>query len=143
MFGQIGRQTQVIHYAGGTPALGTNRRRPKRSGLLPLLLETSGSLLQSAVSSLIIWFWAVLRWVFKTFNANRVICVVLGLSIIFNALHSYHDAVEAWNERKATGFMSRLGIHPHGVLSKAIYIKDMDDAIAPVAEVGLNSSSTW
>lgn len=143
MFGQIGRQTQVIHYAGGTPALGTNSRRPKRSGVLPLLLESSISLLRGAMSSLIIWFWTVLRWVFKTFNANRVICLFLGLSIFLNALHSYYVASEAWKEHKATGFMSRLGVHPDGVLSKAIYIKDMDDAIAPVADGGLNSSSTW
>lgn len=80
---------------------------------------------------------------FKTFNANRVVILLLALSVIFNGFHSYHDAIEAWNERKAMDFMTRLGVHPDGVLSKAIYIRDMDDAVAPVVEIGGNSSSTW
>ncbi|KAL1961352.1 hypothetical protein VTO42DRAFT_80 [Malbranchea cinnamomea] len=142
MFGHLGRLSQVIQYAGGTPALGSHRRRPKRSGLLPLLLETFGSLLQSAVSSLMIWFWAGLRWVFKTCDANRTIMLVLFLSLIVNGVHLYHGALEMWNDRKASDFMSRLGVRPDEALAKVIYIKDLDEAIAPVSDTAANRSST-
>lgn len=117
----------------------------RHNGLVPLLAETSASLLQSAVSSLIIWFWALLRWIWKTSNANRVILSLLVCSAVFNGFHSYRDTFDWWHERNAGNFMARLGVGPNSVLTKAVYIKDIDDAITSTGGGLLNRSnaSSW
>ncbi|PGH17322.1 hypothetical protein AJ79_01206 [Helicocarpus griseus UAMH5409] len=142
-FGHIGRQQHGTEFTGGSQILQSRLRRPlKQSGIIPLLLETSGSLLQSAVSSLMIWFWALLRWIWKTCNANSIILLLLGFSVFINGFHSYNDTVEWWQERNAGNFMSRLGVGPNNIMSKAVYIKDMDDLIANTTEIGMLNSST-
>lgn len=142
MFGHLGREREAVQFSGDSASLRPNRP-PKPSSLIPLLLENSGSFLQSAVSSLMMWFWGILRWIFKTSNANRLIVFILCLSLGLNGLHSYHHAVEMWNERRAGDFMNRLGLGPHGALSKAVYIRDLDDAIATTTEPETHNSSTW
>ena len=143
MFGHLGREREVVHLAGDGASLRPNRRPPKPSGLLALLLENSGSFLQSAVSSVMMWLWGVIRWIFKFSNANRVVTLILCMSLGFNFLHSYHHAIEIWNERRAGAFMNRLGLGSHSTLSKAVYIRDLDDAIAPMVEMEAANSTTW
>ncbi|OJD15268.1 hypothetical protein AJ78_04453 [Emergomyces pasteurianus Ep9510] len=142
-FGHIGRQTHGTEFTEGSQILKSRLRRPlKQSGIIPLLLETSGSLLQSAVSSLMIWFWALLRWVWKTFSAHSVILLLLAFSVLINGFHSYNDTVEWWHERNAWNFMTRLGVGPNQVMSKAVYIRDMDDAIANTTAIDMRNSSS-
>jgi hypothetical protein len=143
IFGHLGGQTETLNFENCPPPPTLNRRPLKPTGLVPFLLETSGSLLESAVSSLMIWFWAVLRFIFKTSNAHRMLVLGLLLSVGLNCLHSYHYAQETFSERKAANFMNRLGVTPNGALSKAIYIRDVDAAIAPVTEMETHNSSTW
>nr|KMM73263.1 hypothetical protein CPAG_09552 [Coccidioides posadasii RMSCC 3488] len=145
IFGNIGQEAQAFKLTSDSLALNprSQLRRPLRqSGLLPLLLETSGSFLQSAVSTLLIWFWAVLRWIWKTFKANQVILSLLICSAILNGFHSYRDTFDWWHERNAGNFMARLGVRPNTVLTKAVYIKDIDDAIINVGGFNLSNSSS-
>ncbi|QSS64589.1 transcription factor SipA3 [Histoplasma capsulatum] len=140
LFGHIGRQTRGTEFTEDSQNLKPYLRRPlKQSGIIPLLLETSGSLLQSAVSSLMIWFWGLLRWLWKTCRAHSIILLLLAFSVLINAFHSYHDTVEWWHERNAGNFMSRLGVGPNRVMSKAVYIKDMDDAIANTTGIDISN----
>ncbi|KAG5296957.1 transcription factor SipA3 [Histoplasma ohiense] len=140
LFGHIGRQTRGTEFTEDSQNLKPYLRRPlKQSGIIPLLLETSGSLLQSAVSSLMIWFWGLLRWLWKTCRAHSIILLLLAFSVLINAFHSYHDTVEWWHERNAGNFMTRLGVGPNRVMSKAVYIKDMDDAIANTTGIDISN----
>ncbi|KLJ08304.1 hypothetical protein EMPG_16254 [Blastomyces silverae] len=142
-FGHVGRQTRGPEFTEGSQNLKSHLRRPlKQSGIIPLLLETSGSLLQSAVSSLMIWFWALLRWVWKTCSAHSIILLLLAFSVLINGFHSYHDTVEWWHERNAGNFMTRLGVGPNRVMSKAVYIKDMDIVVANTTEIDMGNSSS-
>lgn len=144
MFGNVGRQGDTSTLDGFTEELNTELRRPlKQKRLVPLLLESSGSLLQSAVSSLLLWFWAVLRWAWKVSSANKAIILFLIGSLLVNGFHSYRDTFDWWNERNASNFMARMGVGPNNVLSKAIYLRDMDAAIAKPSGIEPLNSSTW
>ncbi|KAK2801172.1 SNF1-interacting protein [Onygenales sp. PD_10] len=140
-FGNIGQETQETELAGVHILQSKLRRPSKQSGILHLLLETSGSLLQSAVSSLMIWFWALLRWVWKTCSANSIILLLLVFSVVINGFHSYQDTVEWLQERNAGNFMARLGVGPNPIMSKAVYIRDMDEVIANTTEMEIYNSS--
>lgn len=146
IFGQFGQETESSNAMSDSLAKNDMRqpRRPlKQNGLLPMIVETSGSLLQSAISSLMIWFWDLIRWIWKTSSANRTILVVLACSLAINGFHSYRDTIEWWQERNAGNFMARLGVRPDTVLSKAVYLKDVDAVIADTGEFELFNSSNW
>jgi hypothetical protein len=144
LFGHVGRQTHTSQFTGGVAILKAQLRRPQKpNGLFPLLLETSGSLLQSTVSSLMIWLFALLRWIWKTSSANSVIIFLLCSSLLINGIFSYRETFGWWQERNASKLMFHLGIRPNNVLSKAVYIRDMDDAIANSTYIGMYNSSSW
>ncbi|ODH52297.1 hypothetical protein GX48_01615 [Paracoccidioides brasiliensis] len=142
-FGHIGRQSHVTEFTEDLQILKSRLRRPLRqSGIIPLLLETSGSLLQSAVSSFMIWLWALIRWVWKAFSAHSIILLLLVFSVLINGFHSYNDTLEWWQERNAGNFMSRIGVGPNTIMSKAVYIKDIDAVIANASGIEMNNSSS-
>lgn len=89
-----------------------------------------GSLLESAVSSLMIWSFALLRWIWETTSAHSLILALLFTSLLVNGFYSSRDAYDWWHERNAAKIMSRLGISSDNVMSKAIYIRDLDEAIS-------------
>ncbi|EFE35570.1 uncharacterized protein ARB_05613 [Trichophyton benhamiae CBS 112371] len=141
MFGNIGHQTETSNITVSERVRLQLQRPLKQSGLLPLLLETSGSLFQSAASSLIIWFWALLRWIWKVSNANKTILLLLILSLLANGFHSWRDTMDWWQERNAGKFMARLGVRPNIVMGKAVYLKDLHDAVPDSVEIqGFNTS---
>ncbi|PGH08804.1 hypothetical protein AJ80_07761 [Polytolypa hystricis UAMH7299] len=143
MFGYVGRDTEGTQFTGVAPILKSQLRRPlNQRSLFHLLVETSASFLQSAVSSLMMWLWALLRWTWKTSSAHSVILFLLLSSLLVNAFFSYHDTRNWWHERNAGNFMARLGVGPNNVMSKAIYIRDLDAAIANATEIQSHNSST-
>lgn len=143
MFGNIGHQTETSNITVSERVRLQLQRPLKQSGLLPLLLETSGSLFQSAASSLIIWFWALLRWIWKVSNANKTILLLLILSLLANGFHSWRDTMDWWQERNAGKFMARLGVRPNIVMGKAVYLKDLHDAVPDSVEIQGFNTSIW
>lgn len=141
IFGHVGRQNQVSVFPDSGIKLNMDTRHPRtQRTLLQLLYETIISVLESAVSSLIIWTFDVFRWIWKTTSANKVILTLLLSSVLINGLYSSRDAYGWWLERNAENFMARLGVHPDHVMSKAIYIKDIDEAVANLT-VGQDSNN--
>jgi len=72
----------------------------------------------------------LLRWIWKTTRANTVILVLLFSSLLINGFYSSRDTFDWWHERNAGKFMARLGVTPNNVMSKAIYLRDIDEAVA-------------
>lgn len=143
IFGHVGRQNLVSVFADSGVKQNLERRRPRTPRpLYQLIFETVASLLESAVSSLIIWVFGFFRWAWKTTSANRVILTLLLSSVLINGLYSSQRAYDWWLERNAGNFMWRLGVHPDHVMSKAIYIKDVDEAIANVTVGQTNSKAS-
>ncbi|PWY72388.1 transcription factor SipA3 [Aspergillus heteromorphus CBS 117.55] len=130
IFGHIGRQNFASQFSPqGNLQLEGRKPRVQRA-LIQLLFETLVSFLETFVSDLMMWTFAFLRWVWKTFSANKVILVLLLSSIFINGFYSSRDAYGWWYERNVENFMARIGVGPDNVMSKAIYMRDIDDAIA-------------
>lgn len=130
IFGHVGRQSLASQF-NLEPEAKVERRRPRvQRTLSQMLYETFVSFLQSAISSIIIWVFALLRWTFKTANANKVILALLASSVLLNGYYSSRSTLDWWQERNVGEFMARIGIHPDRVMSKAIYMRDIDEEIA-------------
>lgn len=131
IFGHVGRQTQIAEFSGNGVKLNVEARNPRtQRTLFQLIFETFASLFESAVTSLMIWTFALFRWMWKATSANKIILALLLSSALINGLYSSQFAYDWWLERNAGNFMTRLGVHPSNVMSKAIYMRDIDEAIA-------------
>lgn len=141
IFGHIGRQQHTSQLSSSESVLKLEPRKPRRQRTLTqLLLETLLSFLESAVSSIIMWTFALLRWTWKTTNANMVILALLISSALMNGLFTSRYTYDWWHERNVGNFMARLGVGPNHVMSKAIYMRDIDEVIAN-ATVGQSSNN--
>ncbi|RAK99055.1 putative transcription factor SipA3 [Aspergillus ibericus CBS 121593] len=130
IFGHIGRQSFASQFSPqGDLQLEPRNPRVQRT-LAQLLFETLVSGLETIVSDLMMWTFAFLRWVWKTTNANKVILILLLSSMLINGFYSSRDAYEWWHDRTVGNFMARIGVGPDNVMTKAIYMRDIDDAIA-------------
>ncbi|PWY95463.1 transcription factor SipA3 [Aspergillus sclerotioniger CBS 115572] len=130
IFGHIGRQGFASQFSPqGDLQLEPRNPRVQRT-LVQLLFETLVSVLETIVSDLMMWTFAFLRWVWKTTNANKVILILLLSSMLINGFYSSRDAYEWWHDRTVGNFMARIGVSPDNVMTKAIYMRDIDDAIA-------------
>ena len=105
------------------------RRSLKRRTMAGLFLGSLSSLLESIVIPLVQWFAALLRWVWRTFNAHTVLLAILAISVLTNVIFSSKDTSAWWRERKAGTFMTRLGIGPNLMMSKAVYVQDLENPI--------------
>jgi hypothetical protein len=131
IFGHVGRQSNVSHFNGAGVNLKLEPRKPRvQRSMHDLLLETSISFMETAISFLMMWAFGVIRWSWKTVSAHKIILVLLATSAIMNGYHSSRDGWDWWHERHAGKFMARLGVQPNLVMSKAIYMRDIDDAVA-------------
>ncbi|KAE8144998.1 hypothetical protein BDV25DRAFT_79388 [Aspergillus avenaceus] len=133
IFGHVGCQNSVSKL--GEADFKIEPRKPRTQRTLPqLLYETFLSFLQSAISSVMMWSYALLRWIWKTANANIIILALLMSSMLINGFYTSRDTYEWWHERRTEKFMARLGVQPDQVMSKAIYMRDIDEVVA---------NSTW
>ena len=143
IFGYVGQQTSVSMFSA-TDSASSKRPQIKQRTLTNMLLETIGSFGESAISSLMMWTFAVIRSLWKVVTAHSIILIVLVLSILMNAFFTSRDTSEWWAERNAAKFMNRIGVGPNPMMSKAIYLKDLDDAlIALPTELLDQPSSKW
>ena len=143
IFGHVGQQTSVSLFS--TTTSGSSKRpQIKQRTLTNMFLETIGSFGESAITSLMMWAFAALRSLWKICNANSILLTALLLSMLANAFFTSRDTSGWWAERNAAKFMSRIGVGPNSMMSKAIYLKDLDDALtAPPYEIAGNSGSRW
>ncbi|CAN8096681.1 unnamed protein product [Discula destructiva] len=140
VYGNIGQQTQVVIFTqsdamadgasagggGGARKTSGNMIRPRT--LTEMVLETLRSILLSVATSLLTWTFAALGKLFEVLTAHRLILAGLLASLLVNAVYTGREGSVWWTERRATKFMSRLGIGPNTMMSKAVYITDLDEA---------------
>lgn len=127
VYGQVGQQTQVVLFSPASTD-STKKQAVKLRTLTAMLFETLRSWGESAVSSLIMWAFAGLKKVFSVITANWVILGLLAFSALTNVLLTSSETSVWWNERKAAGFMQRIGIQPNSMMSRAVYITDLAEA---------------
>lgn len=136
IFGAIGQaasgakaDVSAVPNLGGSVTSGRERRR-QPVGIVTLVAA------DVAVKSLRAVGWAmdvavaVVKAVVEACNAHSLLVVVLLLSLLYNTWYGYRDGIVWWQERSALKYMSRLGVKPEMALTKAVYLADIEDAIA-------------
>ena len=130
IFGHVGQQTQTSEFAGSeSPIVSKIRRSLKRRTMAGLFLESLGSLLASIVTALMQWFATIVQWCWKTLNAHTILLTVLAISVLTNIIFSSKDTSTWWRERRAAKFMTRIGVGPNLMMSKAVYTQDLEDTV--------------
>ncbi|PQE18671.1 PH domain-containing protein [Rutstroemia sp. NJR-2017a BVV2] len=128
IYGHVGQQNTVSLFSA-TESSNSKRPQIKQRTLTNMVLETLGSFGESAVSSVMMWTFAVLRSLWKISNAHSIILSGLILSLSLNAIFTSRDTSEWWSERNAAKFMTRMGVGPNPMMSRTIYLKDLDEAV--------------
>jgi hypothetical protein len=132
IFGQVGHSSSVTQLQLEKMAINIEmRRQPIQRTLLALILQTTMSVLESTLTSLIEMVIDLFSWFWKTSSANSVILTLLAISGLFNGFYSSRDSWDWWHERSATKFLSKMGIQANTVMGKAVYMHDIDDLVAP------------
>lgn len=143
IFGHIGQQTTVSLFSAAESG-NTKRPQIKQRSLTHMVFETVSSFMESVASSLMMWTFAALRAIWKIWSAHSIILIVLALSIFTNMFYSGRDTSEWWAERNAGNFMKRLGVGPNTVMSKAVYLKDLDETVTGISNSVLGvTSNKW
>jgi len=76
----------------------------------------------------------------KVCTAHTVLLSLLLLSATANFFYTSRDTWAWWGERNAVTFMKNIGVgmRPNDAMSRAIYVKDLDDAVTDLtADVGV------
>ncbi|KAI0099636.1 PH domain-containing protein [Nemania sp. FL0031] len=127
VYGNVGLQSQVVVFS---PNETDYTRKPliNPRTLSSMLFETGRSFAESVASSLMLWTFAGLSKLWKVVSAQRLLILLLGLSVLTNVTFSSQNSMTWWSERRAASFMNRLGVGPNVMMSKAIYLADLDEA---------------
>ncbi|KAI0906569.1 PH domain-containing protein [Ustulina deusta] len=127
VYGHVGLQSQVVVFS---PNETDSTRKPliNPRTLSSMLFETGRSFAESVASSLMLWTFAGLRKLWKVVTAQRLLILLLGLSVLTNITFSSQGSATWWSERRAANFMNRIGVGPNVMMSKAIYLADLDEA---------------
>lgn len=129
IFGQVGQQTQVSEFTGSDAPSGVRTRRSmKRRTMTGLLLEFVALVLGNMITNLLNWALMLLKWVWKTCDANSILLAVLVVSVFTNLFFTSWSTRDWWRERNAGKFMARLGVGPELAMSKTLYLQDLVDA---------------
>ena len=144
IFGQVGQQTQVSELANADVPVASQLRRSMTRRTMPrLIFEAIASLFESIVTSLLQWTGGLMRWFWKTTNANSIILGILTLSVLTNLFFSSRETSTWWKERNASKFMARLGVGPNQMMSKAVYVSDLEDVISNPIWNQKGAESRW
>lgn len=131
IFGHVGRQSHASQFTGLGVNLKMEPRKPRiQRTMAQLLKESCLSFMESAISMIIVWAFDLVRWSWKTVSAQKFILFLLIASGLLNGFYSTRDTWDWWHERHAGKFMARLGVQPDMIMSKAIYMRDVDEAVA-------------
>ena len=139
IFGQIGHQTQVSEFAGSESPLNARLRRSRvRRSLASIYVQGAGSFAETVATSILQIVGNSVKWSWNTITANYLILLLLASSAFINNYYSSRVSTEWWHERKAIKFMSRLGVGSDSPMSRAVYVNDLEDAIALDASIATN-----
>ncbi|KAK8221449.1 hypothetical protein HDK77DRAFT_131699 [Phyllosticta capitalensis] len=131
IFGYIGQQaqnSQVVPQNLPPPSTAHPRVfKLVRRTLGSMLADVARAMAANYISTLIAWITALMTAVAKAFTAHTLLVGLLIASGTVNVIWSYRDTWTWWQNRNAASFMKRLGVGPDTVMSKAVYLRDVED----------------
>lgn len=142
IFGHVGQQTSVSLFSA-KDSINSKRPQIKQRTLTSMVFETTSSFAESVASSLMMWTFAAVKTIWKISSANSIILSLLSLSVFTNVFLSGKDTSVWWAERNAAKFMNRIGVGPNLMMGKAIYLKDLEDALSVPADAFGQLDGRW
>ena len=131
IFGQVGHSSEITQLSIDSSAFNIEMRRlPQRRTLLRLLVQDLTSASQSWMSTAMRAVSDIVSWMKKTLSANTFMLVLLAASVLYNSFFTLRDGWSWYRERSTANFMRRIGVTPNSVMSRAIYVSDIDTAMS-------------
>lgn len=147
LFGGIGenheRGAESERNLDGDPSSHPNRQRVTQRSLAHMISENIVSIGKSALSTVVMSLIAVLSTIFGIISAQRIILGLLAVSAGSNMILSSRSTMAYWAERRASQFLNTAGVQPNKMMSKAVYLKDMEELIKNGTELALMPNSEW
>lgn len=132
VFGGIGEQTEAVQLNASdlAPADLKGTKRMVHRSLPRLILYASRRMVITYSFFLLGQLLHLMKWSYGIMTANRVLILVLFSSMLLNMFHASRDSWVWWTERRAGKYMKRLGVQPDAVMSRSIWLKDMNHVVA-------------
>jgi VAD1 Analog of StAR-related lipid transfer domain/PH domain len=144
IFGQVGQQTNTFQVPPDALAGLASRRVPITQRTLATLVgETLASLFESAITSIMMWSFSAVAKLWKIARAHDILLSILGISIFFNLFYTSRDTSEWWSERNAGKFMARIGVGPNQMMSRAIYLHDIEGIVSNRTDILGEAGNRW
>lgn len=147
LFGGIGESheggTDSWRNLDGDPSSHPNRQRVTQRSLVYMISENVVSLGKSTLSTVVMSLIAVLSTVFGVISAQRIILGLLVVSAGSNLMLSSSSTMAYWAERRASKFLATAGVQPNKMMSRAVYLKDMEELIKNGTELALMPNNEW
>ncbi|EMD00482.1 hypothetical protein BAUCODRAFT_28837 [Baudoinia panamericana UAMH 10762] len=147
IFGGIGGQTTVpqldtaaISNLGGTVVTGRIKQQ-KPMSMMGMVFDDALHRLFRMLGWVVDVVIAVSKAALSLCTAHSLLVALLALSAVYNLFFGYRDSTVWWRERSAGHFMARLGVRPEPTISRAIYLHDIDQLVAPPAVENLTMAS--
>ncbi|CCX34380.1 Similar to Uncharacterized PH domain-containing protein C19A8.02; acc. no. O13818 [Pyronema omphalodes CBS 100304] len=113
----------------------------KQHRLSQMLWENCLSWAESTISNIFTLLLAAVKTGFSIVTAHRILILALGLSVVANMSLTTRASRAFWSERRAASFLDQVGVKPDGIMSRAITVIDLNEAIAP--RVSINSLGSF
>lgn len=144
VYGNIGQQTQVVVFTPSEADLHKKEQMIEPRTLTDMMIETVRSFMESAITSVMMWAFAAVKAIFSVVTANRVVLLLLGASVLYNMVVVSQAGSTWWTERKAARYMTRIGVGPNVMMSKAVYLADLEEASHGTSrELSVPRDSKW
>ncbi|KAF8477230.1 hypothetical protein BDZ91DRAFT_708883 [Kalaharituber pfeilii] len=114
-----------------------NRQRVTQRSLVHMISENIVSLGKSTLSTIVLWIIAGITTAIGIISAQRIILGLLVLSAGSNIMLSSRSTMAYWSEWRATKFLNEIGVSPNRMMSKAIYLADMEELVKNGTELAL------
>lgn len=146
LFGLVGENhegSNTTHSMDGDPSGHPNRQRVTQRSLVYMILENVVSIGKSTLSTIAMSIVAILSTVIGIISIHRIILVFLVISAATNILLTSRSTLTYWAEKSAGRFLNEVGVKPNKMMSKAIYLRDMEDLVWNGTELAIIPNSEW
>ncbi|KAK5173725.1 SNF1-interacting protein [Saxophila tyrrhenica] len=137
IFGNIGQQGPVPAVdVSAVPNLGgtvTSQREKSRQPVSITKLVAADLLVRvgRALGYALDVFFALAKGLIDVCTSHTLLVALLIASMLYNSWYGYRDGLVWFHERSATRYMARLGVKPEPIITKAVYLSDIEDFVAP------------
>jgi len=136
IFGLVGQQNAAAQITSTDPrVLPRAANAIKRKTLNNILVETADSFFAGLARGTVSFAAGSVSSALNVLSAHRIMTVIFFFVMFVQLLTSSRFCVKWWQERRAATFMASIGVQPHMIMSKGVYIRDL--------ETSFNSSSLF